>query len=426
MNRATWNNDRARVFARGLYYVAACDGLDPREEAALRVFVERTGLPDDLESLGAEPFDYAEATAVLDSTWLRRTFIQACRLMVRMDGRVSNAERDAMRAMGAALGVGEQIALEEVSESPRPEEIVEWVSARAVDFVSWDDRAQRGYLWAFPHPEHPLAEGAAVRVADGQAVVVRHEEQVTDTLGPGEYEIVPDTLAGLAGAAAWSGGPVMASLVFVRTSPSSLLRWGTSNAVTLASSEHGELPIRAFGRFSAAFADPREVVERFTRRGVPTNAELDVRLRRVVSGRFGAALGQLAYDTDERLLELLNDLDALKDAVRPELSTQLARSGIRLERFLIENLTGPLELALKPVSRASQSRTLVGRTMMGGVGGDPAITLRPCPECLAPTPVTARFCPRCGTSQRAACNQCGQDVPTRARFCPNCGTKRLD
>lgn len=430
MNRDTWNSERARVFARGLYHVATCDGLDPREAQALRVFLERTGQPDDLDALGEEPFDYAEATEALDSTWLRRTFVQACRLMVQMDGVVSNAERDAMRALAAALGVGEKLALEEVGAIPDPDEIADWVSARAVDFVSWDDRSQRGYFWTFPHPAHPIADGAALQIAEGQAVVVRYEDEITDALGPGDYTIDAESLSGLAEAAGWSGGPVHANLLFVRTGMSPMMRWGTGDAITLKSDAHGEVPIRAFGRFSATFADPRQAVERFTRRGIPSDAELNTRLRRVVSGRFGAALSTLTYDSDERLLELLNDLDALKDAVWPTFKRLLARSGIRLARFQIENLTGPYELGLKPISRASQSRTLVGRTLIGGsLSGtqpDKAVTLRPCVQCLAPVPTTARFCPRCGTSQRTACVSCGHDVPTRARFCPNCGTKRAE
>ncbi len=429
MNRDTWNTERARIFARGLYHVAACDGLDPREEAALRVFLERTGQPDDIEALGAEPFDYAEAAQALDSTWLRRTFIQACRLMVQMDGTVSNDERDAMRAMAAALGVGERVALETVEVTPDPDDITDWVNARAVDFVSWDDRSQRGYFWAFPHADHPLAEGAELQVADGQAVVVRHQDQITDAFGPGDYTIDADTLSGLAEVASWTGGPVNARLVFVRTGMSPMLRWGTGDAINLASKSHGEIPIRAFGRFSASFADPRQAVERFTRRGIPSDEELTIRIRRVVSGRFGAALSAVTYDEDARLLEVLNDLDALKDAIWPTFKELLSRSGIRLARFYIENLTGPYELGLKPVSRASQSRTMVGRTLMDGMSApkaDAAVTLRPCVQCLAPVPTTARFCPRCGTSQRCACNSCGHDVATRARFCPNCGTKRVD
>lgn len=424
------------VFARGLYHVAACDGLDPREEAALIAFLERTHLPTDLSALAAEPFDYAEAADALDSTWLRRTFIQASRLMVQMDGTVSNAERDAMRSMAAALGVGERVALESLEglAVPAPADIADWVSARAVDYVSWDDRAQRGYFWGFPHTDHPLAEGAALSVADGQAVAVRHGEQVTDALGPGDYRVDPDTLPGLAAAIGWTGGPVEASLVFVRTGMSPMLRWGTADAVTLPSDGLGDVPIRVFGRFSATFADPRQAVERFTRRGIPQDAELDIRLRRVVSGRFGAALKAVVYDSDDRLLELLNDLDDLKRTLWPTLTDLLARSGVQLARFYIENLTGPLELGLQPVSRASKSRTMVGRTMLG-MGAAPAgetsaksdggsVTLRPCVQCLAPVANTARFCPRCGTAQRTHCSQCGNDVPTRAKFCPNCGTQR--
>jgi len=422
MNRTTWNPHRALVFARGLYHIAACDGLDEREAQALRVFVERVGLSVSLEALGAEPFDYAEAAEVLESDWLRRVFVQACKLMVQLDGQVSPAERDAMRALGAALGVGEELALEEVEEPPEPEALVEWIAARAVDLISWDDRGSRGFFWSFPHPGHPLATGASLQVADGQAVVVRHGDTLTDCLGPGEHRVEPDTLPGLVEAADWAEGPVRASLVFVRTGMSPILRWGMSDPVRLEFDAHGEVPIRAFGRFSTTFADPRQAVDRFARRGIPTTAELSARLRRVVSGRFASVLGQIEVDSDEARFALLNDLDALKEAIWPGLTSALARSGLELARFYIENLTAPLELGLRPVSRASQTRTMVGRRLIGTA--DDAVVLRPCVECVAPVPSTARFCSRCGASQHDVCDGCGANVPFRARFCPGCGSRR--
>ncbi len=426
MERKTWSPARALTFARGLYHVAACDGLDPRERRALEVFVERVGLPVSVDDLGAEPFDYTATADSLDSTWLRRTFIRACRLMIAMDGRVSAEERDALRALGAALGVGEEVALAELDTDVGPDQIVEWMADLAVDFVSWDDAGRKSYFWVFPHDDHPLAPGATVRVADGQALVVRHGDAITDSFGPGELLVEPTTLPGLAAAADWGAGPVSASLLFVRTGMSPLLRWGLADPVRFQTRSHGEVPIRAFGRFSTTFTDPTSAAQRFARRGIPSPDEFEVRLRRVVSGRFGEALAAIEYGTDTALIELLNDLDTLKDRIRPHLEAALDRSGLRLARFYIENLTGPLELGLKPVSRASRNRTSLGRTLMGGATSDTdeRANLAPCVQCLSPVPTNARFCSRCGAAQREPCSKCGGDVPARARFCPGCGSPR--
>ncbi|MEZ4436328.1 MAG: hypothetical protein R3F65_28345 [bacterium] len=78
------------------------------------------GVEGSVDALEAEPFDYAEAAEGLDSMWLRRTFVQACRLVVQVDGRVEPEGADALRAMASALGVGEAAALDDI-EGPRPD-----------------------------------------------------------------------------------------------------------------------------------------------------------------------------------------------------------------------------------------------------------------------------------------------------------------
>ncbi|MEZ4475401.1 MAG: hypothetical protein R3F60_32320 [bacterium] len=59
----------------------------------------------------------------------------------------------------------------------RPEDLVRWIATLEVDHISWDDDSQFGYFWTFPHPGHPLREGAhQIIVERGQTLVVRHGE----------------------------------------------------------------------------------------------------------------------------------------------------------------------------------------------------------------------------------------------------------
>ncbi len=433
MERRTWTADRGLLFARGLYHVAACDGIDPRERDALERFIKEIGLPATLEDLGALPFDYDEVADALDSTWLRRTFIRACRLMVGMDGVVSDAEQDAMRAMAMALGVGEDFALQDLDQGKpaRAEEMVRWVAEMPVDYVSWDDAHQRGYFWAFPHPNHPLTEGAELHVAEGQALTVVHEESVVDVLGEGRHEADPQTLTGLAEATGWSGGLVNARLLYVRVGPTPVLRWGTSDAIPVRVQGQDPVPIRLFGRAAVQLVDPQEVVRRFCRRTVPGNVEVNQRLRRVISGRVGHALSQREYASVEALKEALTDLESLRKVLRPALEEAMEQSGLKLSRFLIENLTAPLQLGIRPIARKRTMQLLADGTLMAPTGkmvtaGEgKAPTLRPCIGCLNPVPTSARFCSRCGTPQRRPCAQCGSDLPAKARFCSDCGKPQV-
>ncbi|MEZ4475402.1 MAG: hypothetical protein R3F60_32325 [bacterium] len=60
--------------------------MDAAEVQALQGFLRQVGLATTVEALASQPFDYAEASAALDSTWLRRTLIQACRRLAALDG----------------------------------------------------------------------------------------------------------------------------------------------------------------------------------------------------------------------------------------------------------------------------------------------------------------------------------------------------
>jgi uncharacterized membrane protein YebE (DUF533 family) len=93
------------VFAAGLYRIASCDGIDPRERRIIEDFLKEaraTDLADRLEELA---FDPVHAYRVLGTSWLRSTFLRAAILLVNMDGRITEAERDMIAWLMAAFGI---------------------------------------------------------------------------------------------------------------------------------------------------------------------------------------------------------------------------------------------------------------------------------------------------------------------------------
>lgn len=422
MNRTTWNSSRALIFARGLYHIASCDGVDARETATIKAFCAQVGITD-IDALAAEPFDYAEAAKVLDSTWLRRTLIQAARRMAQLDGAISDEERDALRSMASAMGIGERVALADLdsdNDPHGPDALVQWIAELTIDHVSWDDIAQSAYFWAFPHPTHPLQADAELIVNPSQALVCRHAGEICDVLGPGDHHANPATLPGLAALRRWTGGPVEADLIYLRTGPTPRLRWGTATPIAVQLTGKGTVPIRAYGRFTTRFREPAEVCKRFLRQGIPTDPDVEQRLRRIIAGRFAQALAALP----EMSLADLNDLDTLCARVREQMDGPLRASGLHMARFDIENLTGPLELGLRPTSKRTQNLSKIARQVVQGTarGLAPTEELVVCQNCALHIPATARFCSACGTSNRKSCTECGAPLPLAARFCSRCGT----
>jgi hypothetical protein len=357
---------RGLTFVRGLYHVAACDGFHPREREALQIFIDTLELAITIDAIAAQPFDYSETAQGLESTWLRRVFIQACKIMVQMDGKVTAQERDAMRALASAMGIDEDLVLDDLEgPQPPPNELVEWVEALQVDFVSWDDYNQPGYFWFFPHPSQPLAHGASLHIYEGQSLVIRYDGEITDILEPGRYTVSPRTLPGLAAAANWAGGSVSAECLFIRTAASSAVRWGLANGIELQRPSGETFILRAYGRCAIRFGEVALVISRLAQHALPDDADVERRLGRIVAGRFGQALQTINAAPDTDILASLEDMDMLRDTVAPMLREAVRISGLRLTRFDIENITVPLELGIRPRSARSRELTRVGSQVLG-------------------------------------------------------------
>lgn len=420
---ALWTPQRALAFARGLYLVAASDGIAPVELEFLSQFLALTGAPTELDALLSTPFDFTEARHALDSHWLRRLMVRACRVLAEIDGGPSEGERDALRAMALGLGVGERVALAAPDlQTPRPEAILDWISDQPIDWVSWDDEAQRATFWPFPGGDTPLAHGAKLMVARGQALVVGTPSGAMDVLSDGVHEATPATLPSLCAALGWTDGPVGVPLVFVSLGPSELLRWGSPDPIAVPAHAHSAetVPLRAFGRFSVRIVDAGRAMQRFCRGGPLSTEDFEARMRRLAAGRFAESLRALAQNEGLGADRLLAEANQVVDRVRPAIEKSFAEAGLNVRRFELESLTGPMEMELRTTSG---SRVLGAGGFANATSGNSAPDSgMSCHRCLTNVPPTARFCAHCGAPQRKACQACAAEVNVRAKFCPQCGT----
>ena len=115
------NENQAQAIARGLYTVAAVDGVHEREAALIANFYgtsadSETRPVTSLAELGRlGPLDPADLAAALAAEELRQLFIKAAFLLAHVDGKVTATERAQIAKYCAALGVSpdRQKALEE-------------------------------------------------------------------------------------------------------------------------------------------------------------------------------------------------------------------------------------------------------------------------------------------------------------------------
>ena len=368
MDDYLWTQNRAELFARGLYHVARCDGLHLKERDAIEAFIERTGITLDVHALDDEPFDYERAAVALESTWLRKVFVASVPNHGSSRWTRHTARTRCSSAMAAAMGIGESSALAQIDDAnATPVNLLEWIDALQVDFVSWDDHHQPGYFWEFPHPNRKLAPKAILHVYEGQELVVSYQDRVTDVLTPGSYYATPDNLPGFASQSQWSGDPTHMDLVFLRQSPSPGMRWGLSDGVELKTPDLGEFTLRAYGRCAVRVHDAAMVKTRMTGLGIPTSAEVEQRVGRIVAGRFSKSLIE-ASETNDDFSKELSDLDALRDRVAPHLREQFKSSGLALSALALKIYPAPNWYS--PRSLRAEKLNKIGQQVLSRTTGD--------------------------------------------------------
>jgi len=95
--------EKIDVFARGLYHVANIDGVDPKEMSLIQSFLKEAGQPEMAKTLPNSDFRVSELAA-LETSFLKRTFLKACLVMIRRDGKITQAEK--LLVMQLALNLG--------------------------------------------------------------------------------------------------------------------------------------------------------------------------------------------------------------------------------------------------------------------------------------------------------------------------------
>jgi tellurite resistance protein len=97
--------DIIEAFARGLYFVAACDGIEPREEDLLRNLLRETEAEVSYDDLARDGFGPGDIANALETSFLRRVFIRAAVAMVKADGKFTDGERRALGEIADAFGM---------------------------------------------------------------------------------------------------------------------------------------------------------------------------------------------------------------------------------------------------------------------------------------------------------------------------------
>ena len=320
------------------------------------------------------------------------------------------------------------------------------VTSQLIDVIEWSDSTSNTMVHKYDMNGKEIMMGAQLTVRESQVAIFVNEGQLADVFQPGRYELSTQNMPILTALKSWKFGfnsPFKAEVYFINTHQFLDQKWGTSNPVMMRDAEFGMVRLRAFGIYSFRVADPVA----FLKEVFGTSAYMTVdgvtgQIKRTLVSGLSDAIAQSKIPA----LDLAANYDELSQYALQSLSPRIAALGLKLESFVIENISLPDE-----VEKAMDRRTSMGvvgnlnqyaqfqaaeamreaannqngAAGMGAGMGAGMMMAQVMQGAMQPQAVQQ---PQAAPQENAAdtkfCCECGKRIPRSAKFCPECGGKQ--
>lgn len=222
--------------------------------------------------------------------------------------------------------------------------LMDKIRGEFIDIVEWLDDSRDTLVWRFPRHDNEIKMGAQLVVRESQVAVFVNEGQLADVFTPGMYELETQNLPILSTLKGWKYGfhsPFKAEVYFVSTRLFTDMKWGTQNPVIVRDPEFGMVRLRAFGAYAAQVVDPRTLVTKVAGTDPQFRTEeIGEYLRQTIVGRLGAVLGSSGIS----VADLAASQVSLAATLASALTEEFATLGIKIPKFVIENISLPPEV----------------------------------------------------------------------------------
>ncbi|MBR3017982.1 MAG: SPFH domain-containing protein [Clostridia bacterium] len=337
--------------------------------------------------------------------------------------------------------------------------ILDMLKGQLVDVIEWKDDSSDTMVHRYDRNGKEIMMGAQLTVRESQVAIMVNEGRLADVFQPGRYELSTQNMPIMTALKSWKYGfnsPFKAEVYFINTKQFLDQKWGTSNPVMMRDAEFGMIRLRAFGIYSFRVGDPVAFLkEVFGTTAYMTVEGVTGQIKRTLVSGLSDAIAQSKIPA----LDLAANYDELSQFALNTLAPRIANLGLKLESFVIENISLPDE-----VEKAIDRRTSMGvvgdlnqytqyqaaeamrdaannPNGMGGIGAGmgAAAMMAQAMQNAAQAPAAPQYQQAAPAQQpqevRAAepaapaadtkfCSECGQRIPRSAKFCPECGAKQ--
>ena len=321
-------------------------------------------------------------------------------------------------------------------------------------------------------PERGSAEfklGGQCIVRENQVAIFCCGGKAADVFPPGRHTITTMNIPVITKLLSLPWGfksPIRTEIYFVNTKTFTDLKWGTKEPITLRDTDFGLVRVRGFGRFAIRVAEPLVFINNLVGQDDSFRTdEIEDYLRDLIVSHVNDWLGT----NMKSILDLPGHYKEFAEAMKPHLNQAMAKFGLVLEEFFINNFNLP-ESVQKAVDKRAEMGAIgdVGKyaqfqmadamrdmaknpgtgnsagmmmgMMMPGMlmnqlnpqqaqqlqqQGKKPEEYASCPKCQGMNEKGARFCTHCGEAMlvEKRCPSCGVSVKAEAKFCNECGFK---
>jgi membrane protease subunit (stomatin/prohibitin family) len=221
----------------------------------------------------------------------------------------------------------------------------DWVSGQFIDIIEWTEPSQNEILsYRFTRHKNEIKNGAKLIVREGQAAAFVKEGQLADVKYPGMYTLDTNNMPILSTILGWKYGfesPFKCEVYFISTRQWTDQKWGTQNPVMIRDPEFGPVRLRAFGTYAFKVSDPGTFLKELVATDPSFEAyEVSSQFRNAIVSRFVDVIGTAKIP----ILDLAGNYERMSKLALDKISPELAKMGISLTQFFVENISLPPEV----------------------------------------------------------------------------------